>query len=168
MTVSVTCVSLPDSTASVSVSEQATWGSCVHGPMPRLAMRVAVVGVMLRVSSWTCHWPTKRALAVAEGMVELVGPEELAGAGLALPVAAELEGAPVVEEVFEHPSATTVTISVAAMATTAPDLARRRNDLPGSHIDAVTGRQYGTEHPASAPIHEISFTSALSVVSRQP
>lgn len=107
----------------------------MHGPMPRLAIRVAVVGVMSRVASWTCQWPTKRALAVADAAVELLGLEELPGLELV---------APLPDVFFEHPASTAVTISVAAIANTAADLARCRNGVSDFHIDAIMGRQYGS------------------------
>jgi hypothetical protein len=98
--------------------------------MPALAVRVAVAEVMLRLESWTCHSPTKRALAVAEGTTELLGLEEFPGLELAVPVAAVVEDAPVPEVFFEHPPSAIGTIIVAAMISTAPDLPRRRNDAP--------------------------------------
>jgi len=90
---------------------------------------VTVVGVMSIVEACLSQWPTKRALAVAEGAAELLGLEELPGLVLAVLVergAAVLDGALVVEEVpvsdvlFEHPAAPTATITVAAMANTNP------------------------------------------------
>jgi hypothetical protein len=94
---------------------------------------------MLRLESWTCHSPTKWALAVAE----LLGLEEFPGPELAVPVAAVVEDAPVLEVFFEHPPTAIVTIVVAATTSTAPDLPRHRNDAPSSHIDLIMGRHYG-------------------------
>jgi hypothetical protein len=112
--------------------------------MPELAVRVAVVRATLRLESWTCHSPTKWALAVAEGTTEPLGLEEFPGPELAVPVAAVVEDAPVLELFFEHPPTAIVTIIVAAMTSTAPDLPRRRNEAPSSDIDVVMDRRYGS------------------------
>jgi hypothetical protein len=129
-------VSLPDSTASVSLSEQATWGFCMHGPAPGLELIVAVVGLMSRLPSWTCHCPRKRALAAAGAAVELLAPEDIPGLGFG--------GPPVVQEAppdvgFEHHAATTATITVATMATIAADLPPRCNNVPDFRTDAIMG-----------------------------
>lgn len=73
---------------------------------------VAVVGVMSMLASWTCQWPTKRALAVAEGTAELLGPE---GLRLAVLVAGA-EDVPVPDVFFEHPAAPIVATTVTTMA----------------------------------------------------
>jgi hypothetical protein len=86
---------------------------------------------MSSVDAWRCQWPTKRALAVAEGLGEPLEPETFPGLEVAVPIgedAAVVALAPVVADVpvpdvfFEHPAAATVTITVAAMATTNPGL----------------------------------------------
>ncbi|HXA87034.1 MAG TPA: hypothetical protein VNW96_00320 [Mycobacterium sp.] len=94
----------------MSVSEQAAWGPALHGPMPRLEAMVAVVGVMSMVASWTCQWPTKRALAVAVLVVD--------GAAVVDELAV-VEDVPPPDVVFEHPAVPTV-ITVAVMAATHP------------------------------------------------
>jgi hypothetical protein len=65
---------------------------------------------------WTCHWPTKRALAVAEGTVELLELPVLELAvlvaeGAAVVEAPVVEDAPVPDVFFEHPTGATVNIT---------------------------------------------------------
>ncbi|MGB8790918.1 MAG: hypothetical protein WCD33_05225, partial [Mycobacterium sp.] len=95
---------------------------------------MAVVGVMSRLPSWTCHCPRKRALAVAEGAVEPLGLEDIPGLGFG--------GPPVFQEAppdvgFEHHAATTATITVATMATIAADLPPRCNNVFDFRTDAI-------------------------------
>jgi hypothetical protein len=89
--------------------------------MSRPAKRVAVVGVMSRVDAWRCQWPTKWALAVAEGTGEPVGLETFPGLEIAVLVAGDAD-APVPDVFFEHPAAATATTTVATTATTNPGL----------------------------------------------
>jgi hypothetical protein len=109
----------------------------MHGPAPGLELIVAVVGVMSRLPSWTCHCPRKRALAVAEGAVELLGLEDIPGLGFG--------GPPVVQEApppdigFEHHAPTSATIAVATMATIAADLPPRCNNVFDFRTDAIMG-----------------------------
>jgi hypothetical protein len=78
---------------------------------------------------WTCHWPTKRALAVAEGTVELLElpvPElaVLVAEGAAVPEAPVVEDVPVLDVFFEHPTGATVNIT--ATVTTNPNFTNER------------------------------------------
>jgi hypothetical protein len=129
VTVSVSSVSFPDSTASVSLSEQATCGFCMHGPAPGLELIVAVVGVMSRLPSWTCHCPRKRALAVAGAAFELLAPEDIPGLGFGGPPDVGLG----------HHAATIATITAATMATIAAELPPRCNNVPDVRTDAIMG-----------------------------
>ncbi|HWT50288.1 MAG TPA: hypothetical protein VN255_17545, partial [Mycobacterium sp.] len=88
--------------------------------MPRPAERVAVVGVMSRVDAWRCQWPTKRALAAAEGPVGPLLAVLVAEGATVLVVAPVVEDVPVRDVFFEHPAAATATITVAATATSNP------------------------------------------------
>jgi hypothetical protein len=83
---------------------------------------VAVVGVMSRVDAWRCQWPTKRALAVAEGLVEPLLAVLVAEGATVLVVAPVVGDVPVPEVFFEHPAAAIATITVAATAISNPGL----------------------------------------------
>jgi hypothetical protein len=88
---------------------------------------VADVAAMSSVDPWTCHWPTKPALAatVAEVAVELgvlLGFEVFSGVPLAEALAeviVELEPGSAVGVFFEQPAKPTTTISAAAAEPTA-------------------------------------------------
>jgi len=77
------------------------------------------VGVISRVDWWRPQWPTKWALAVAEGPGEPVGLETFPGLEIAVLVAGDV---PVPDVFFEHPAAATATTTVATTATTNPGL----------------------------------------------
>jgi hypothetical protein len=110
---------------------------------------VAVVEVMSMVAPWTCQWPMKRAPAVAEGTAGL----ELALGALVVAGDPALEGLPVVEDVpvpdvfFEHPAAATLTITVAAMATSNPGLTTKAIAViwPSLQSLATTPRAQSTD-----------------------
>jgi hypothetical protein len=98
--------------------------------MPWVTTMVADVAAMSNVAPWTCHWPTKPALAstVVEVGVELgalLGFEVFPGVPLADALAeaiVELELGLALGVSFEQPAKPATTISAAAAAAMNPGL----------------------------------------------